>query len=145
MQSTLEIQAQLEKRLQEQLAETMKSTESQLSKWEDKYFRLHDKWQDAETRVQELKKYEEKHNQLQALLGNFGTVLGAQQAPKIEERPRPQTPDLPKMALGTTVEESPPIEADPIQNETDERSKAQQQNLFEKPQNPTRFKQNLFD
>ena len=60
----------------------MKSFESQLGKWEDKYFRLHDKWQDAETRIQELKKYEEKHNQLQAILGNFGAVL---QSPNLKK------------------------------------------------------------
>lgn len=65
-----------EKRLQEQLHEALKGTESQVAKWEEKYFRMYDKWQESETRIRELKKFEEKHQQMQSLLANLGTFMG---------------------------------------------------------------------
>ncbi len=76
LQAHVELYQKQEKRLQEQLHEALKGTESQVSKWEEKYFCMYDKWQESEMRVSELKKFEEKHHQMQSLLANLGTFMG---------------------------------------------------------------------
>lgn len=76
LQTSVELYERQEKRLQEQLNEALKGTESQITKWEEKYFRMYDKWQESEKRVRELKKFEEKHVQMQGLLANLGNFMG---------------------------------------------------------------------
>lgn len=76
LQSTVEFYQKQEAKLQEQLSETLKSVENQSSKWEEKYFKIYDKWQESETRVRELKILEEKHLQMQKLLTNLGSFMG---------------------------------------------------------------------
>lgn len=75
LQNSLEISIKQEKRLQEQLHEALKANENQASKWEEKYFRMYDKWQETETQLRDLKKLEEKHQQMQALLANIGNFM----------------------------------------------------------------------
>lgn len=77
LQTNMELYQKQEKRLQEQLHEALKSTENQVSKWEEKYFRMYDKWQESEERIRELKKFEEKHLQMQSLLANLGNFMGS--------------------------------------------------------------------
>lgn len=77
LQSHVDLYQKQEKRLQEQLHEALKGTESQVAKWEEKYFRMYDKWQESENRIRDLKKFEEKHQQMQSLLANLGTFMGA--------------------------------------------------------------------
>jgi chromosome segregation ATPase len=77
LQTNVELYQKQEKRLQEQLHEALKSTENQVSKWEEKYFKMYDKWQESEARIRELKKFEEKHHQMQSLLANLGTFMGS--------------------------------------------------------------------
>ena len=67
----------LEKKLQDQINETLKSTEIQVAKWEEKYFRMYDKWQESDDRIRELKKFEEKYHQMQSLLANLGHFMGS--------------------------------------------------------------------
>lgn len=76
LQTHVDLYQKQEKRLQDQLHDALKGTESQVSKWEQKYFHMYDKWQESEARIRELKKYEEKHAQMQALLANLGSVMG---------------------------------------------------------------------
>lgn len=76
LQASMDLYQKQEKRLQQQLHETLKGTESQVVKWEEKYFRIHDKWQESENRIRELKKFEEKHLQMQSLLANLGNFMG---------------------------------------------------------------------
>jgi chromosome segregation ATPase len=76
LQGSLELYQKQEKRLQEQLHEALKGTESQVAKWEKQYFLMYDKWQESENRNRELKKFEEKHLQMQNLLANLGTFMG---------------------------------------------------------------------
>lgn len=76
LQSSLDLYQKQEKRLQEQLHEALKGTESHVMKWEEKYFQIYDKWQESEARVRELKKFEEKHYQMQSLLVNLGSFMG---------------------------------------------------------------------
>lgn len=77
MQINIETYQRQEKKLQEQLHNALKSTESQVTKWEEKYFKMYDKWQESEVHIRELKKIEEKYQQMQGLLANLGTVMGA--------------------------------------------------------------------
>lgn len=76
LQASVDLYQKQEKRLQEQLHEALKGTESQIVKWEEKYFRMYDKWQESENRVRELKNFEEKHIQMQSMLANFGKFMG---------------------------------------------------------------------
>lgn len=76
LQASVEIYQKHEKRLQEQLNEALKGNENQIVKWEEKYFRMYDKWQECENRIRELRKYEEKHAQMQNLLNNLGNFIG---------------------------------------------------------------------
>ncbi len=50
--------------------------QDQIGVWEEKYFRTYERLQDAEAQNRELKKIEEKHQQLQLLLNNLGGMLG---------------------------------------------------------------------
>ncbi len=76
LQAGVDLYQRQEKRLQEQLHDALKGTESQVSKWEEKYFRMYDKWQESENKIRELKKFEEKHQQMQHLLANLGNFMG---------------------------------------------------------------------
>ena len=76
LQAGVDLYQRQEKRLQEQLHDALKGTESQVSKWEEKYFRMYDKWQESENKIRELKKFEEKHQQMQHLLANLGKFYG---------------------------------------------------------------------
>lgn len=69
MQSFFDLQIQQEKKLQEQLHETVRFSESQIVKWEEKYLKTYDK----------LKVYEEKQQQMHALFASIGNVIGSQQ------------------------------------------------------------------
>ena len=70
-----EIQKQ-EKKLQEQLHEALKSTETQVAKWEKKYFEMYEKLQLSEAQIRDLKLLEEKHAHMQKLLSNLGNYMG---------------------------------------------------------------------
>lgn len=76
LQASADMYQRQEKRLQDQLHEALKGTETQIVKWEEKYFRMYDKWQESENRIRDLKKFEEKHMQMQSLLANLGNFMG---------------------------------------------------------------------
>jgi hypothetical protein len=65
-----------EQHLQEELRQLLKGNENQAMKWEEKYFHMYDKWQESENQIRELKKFEEKHLQMQSLLSNLGNFMG---------------------------------------------------------------------
>lgn len=66
-----------EKRQQELLLEAEKSIETQSQRWEEKYFKLYDRWMEAETQNKELRKLEEKQNQMQVLLSSLNNLLAS--------------------------------------------------------------------
>lgn len=76
MQSVLDSQMQQEKRIEENLLDSLKTSEIQARRWEEKYFQMCDKWQETESSNKELKSLEEKFHQMQALLGSFANILG---------------------------------------------------------------------
>lgn len=65
-----------EKRLQEKIHEAQKHAEEQMNKWEEKFFTLMEKLQQAEARNKELLALEDRHNQMQALLAGLGNFVG---------------------------------------------------------------------
>lgn len=92
-----------EKKIQEQLSESLKAAESQMAKWESKYFNLHEKWQELDERNRELRSLEEKYNQMQALLSGLGNFISHPTAPAPAPTPIPtleiqQTPKLATIA-----------------------------------------------
>ena len=76
LQASVDLYQRQEKRLQDQLHDALKGTDNQIAKWEEKYFRMYDKLQEAENQNRELKKFEEKHHQIQSLLANLGNFIG---------------------------------------------------------------------
>ncbi len=76
LQASIEIYQKQEKRLQDQLHDALKGTDGQVAKWEEKYFQMYEKWQESETKIRDLRKYEEKHQQMQSLLSNLGNFMG---------------------------------------------------------------------
>jgi len=77
LQASVDIYQKQEKRMQDQLHDALKTTENQVNKWEEKYFKMYDNWQQSQNEIRELKKFEEKHNQMQSLLSNLGTFMGS--------------------------------------------------------------------
>lgn len=77
MQLNLEMQTQQEKRIEENLLDSLKSSEIQTRRWEEKYFQMCDKWQECEAQNKELKQLEEKFHQMQTLIMSFNNILGA--------------------------------------------------------------------
>lgn len=142
LQASVDLYQRQEKRLQEQLHEALKGTESQIIKWEEKYFRMYDKWQESENRIRELKKFEEKHLQMQSLLANLGNFMGGAFNPtnpmfhpgqEIAERPiaRPFSFDT-------------PLTENPSQEPSKPPSQEEKYDLFGLQQPPEKYHPHLF-
>lgn len=106
---SLELQQQQEKKMQVLLNETMKSVENQATKWEEKYFRIYDKWQSAESRIKELQKLEEEYKKLHGLMSNLGNYFGGPTSTTPAAAP-PTIPSLdrPIAASVSAVSSQPP-------------------------------------
>ncbi|MDP1880775.1 MAG: hypothetical protein Q8K60_07535, partial [Parachlamydiaceae bacterium] len=76
LQGSVDFFQKEEKRLQDQLHETLKVTEAQVAKWEEKYFQMYEKWQSNEEIIRKLKKIEEKYEQMKGMLANLGAFVG---------------------------------------------------------------------
>lgn len=96
MQHTLDLQVQQEKRIEENLLDSLKTAEVQARRWEEKYFLMSEKWQQAEAYNRDLKGLEEKFNQVQAVFASLGNIINMNSSPKIE---------VPKLSLRHGVEE----------------------------------------
>lgn len=75
MQQSLEMQLQHERRIHETLQERAQNSETQVKKWEEKYFQMYDRWQEAESRYQGLRAIEDRHQQIKALLANLNDLV----------------------------------------------------------------------
>jgi hypothetical protein len=64
------------KQLAAKLEEALRSVNSQATKWEEKYSRLYDQFQEGELRYRDLKKVEEKFVQVQLMLANINSLIG---------------------------------------------------------------------
>lgn len=89
-----------EKRAQELLQETGKTHELQLLRWEEKYFQMCEKWQESEANLRELKKFEEKYRQTQAMILQLGSLMGSGSTASSETNPSATSPSFPYDLLG---------------------------------------------
>lgn len=137
MESTYEQKLQQEKKLQEQLHETLRFSEGQVVKWEEKYLKTYEK----------LKVLEEKQQQMQTLFSSIGNVMGSQSMLPASSSPLsttypphsflsskspPQWEDLPQMheeSLAQGIQSLP----------------SAQPSLFDAETIQQKFRQNLFD
>lgn len=113
---------------------------NQMETVEKKYFRTHEKLQKAEAEVRELRKVEEKHQQMQQLLSNLGTVIGQpvtiSQASSLSGQ-EPAPPPMPAQPIETPApkKKTPPKPpAKPVQDD-----------LFERPGSSPDYKKDLFE
>ena len=77
LSQNMEQQLLQDRRMQEQVKESAKSAEAQVSKWEEKYFALCEKWQETESRNKDLRSFEEKYLQLQNSINNLSTLTSS--------------------------------------------------------------------
>jgi len=98
-----------------------KQLQEQINNWEQKYFTIYDQWKESEANNKELKKLEEKYQQMQDLLKSLGSFVGTSEMP-------PQPPKQPKK----------PKNQAPKQEEN-------VQDLFSMKTTRTPTKENLFD
>jgi hypothetical protein len=93
LEQLLNNQHEKEREFQNLLNETIKSCDAKVSKWEEKYFHLYNKWQAQESCLKDYQKLEERYNQMQTLLSNLGNFIGnplaagAQGTPPLGVRP----------------------------------------------------------
>ncbi len=102
MQHTLDMQIQQEKRIEENLLDSLKTAEIQARRWEEKYFLMSDKWQQSEAYGRDLKGLEEKFNQVQAVLASLGNIMSSVpviQKPTKQEFQKPLSHGLDEDAL----------------------------------------------
>jgi chromosome segregation ATPase len=125
LQTKLDLQIQQQHRLEELLQEAAKSADEQQKKWEDKYFTAYEKWQNADGRIKEFEKEEDKYKHLQGLLSNLGAFLGT-------------TPGNSTPSPASTAEEKP---SEPSKTTVEK----PYQNLFNMPAPPKKHKQSLLD
>lgn len=141
--------AEAQKSVESQL-EQQKKLQEQLAAWEEKYFRVYEKWQNAEAQNKALKKVEEKHEQMQHLLSNLGNVLGSPigltqpygmlqdgQKPPVPPVDMPRAKQKPKTSQGNRKNKpkEPPKQKDPSSENT----------LFDPNKPPSKYKKDLFD
>lgn len=109
------LQLQHEQRLQEQLQEVLRNNELQVKRWEENYFQLYAKCQEAEAQNKSLRALEEKQHQIQALLASMGSIVNV-------------LPEKQSAAL-----------------KSDSNSVPSNEESVDKPVSPVRYKQTLFD
>lgn len=88
LQQGTDLQLDHERRIQEQLKENLHNAEALAKKWEDKYFQLHDKFQEIDSQNRTLKSLEERHMQLMMLFNNMSTFIGTPNS-SIMQAPNP--------------------------------------------------------
>lgn len=111
----------------------------QMEAVEKKYFRTHEKLQKVEAEVRELRKVEEKHQQMQQLLSNLGTVIGqpvgltqskGMTAEQVFEEAKAVEASIPKKKIAP----KPKPPSKPIQDD-----------LFDSPNPSKDYKKDLFE
>lgn len=131
LQTNLEMEAQHQRRLQEQLADNLRMAEAQSSKWEEKYLKIYEKWQEAESNIRALKVLEERYQHLQQVFANAGNVLGV-----------PLSMLAPAMPRAGFLAEMPHPQPEPPLAPAPHPIQA---SLFEAKSKPSHFKETFFE
>lgn len=125
MHAVLDVEEQHKLQVQQQHRENLKTLETQSAKWEEKYFKLHDKWQEVEGKSRELKRLEERFSKMQIAFSQFNQVFAS-------SLPLPQAEEMNSFV---EMENSPPQEKS---------APFVQPTLFQTTKTPSRFKETLF-
>jgi chromosome segregation ATPase len=128
MQGVFEQQLQQEKKLQEQLHESVRFAEGQVIKWEEKYLKSHEK----------LKILEEKQHQMQSLFASLGNVMGASSLAAQFPAPYPSVKNTLHLVDTQSMQNPKEEEAEPP-------AVSFQPSLFDIEQPRAKMRQNLFD
>lgn len=145
MQFSFDMQLQQEKKLQEQLHETVRFSESQIIKWEEKYLQAYEK----------LKTLEEKQQQMQTLFSSLGSVLGNQLQP-ISQPTAPRSTPVPQSIVQNkntiqlvdtaSLQSQTFVEEEPSKKEEPSSYNPLYPSLFDIEQQPrNKTRQSLFD
>lgn len=145
LQNTLEVELQHHKRSHDKMNDSLHHLESQLEKWEKKYFQLHERWQEGEEHNQKLRRIEEKYNEMQSLLNQLGSLIGnphflnphhlpVKEPQKIAHHRDPEFP----RPIQPTLE----IPKEPVHIT---RKTESEDSLFEAVPAPSKYKDSLFD
>lgn len=139
MQNSFDQQQQQEKKHQEQLHETIRFSESQIVKWEEKYLKTYEK----------LKAMEEKQQQMQNLLSNLGNVMGSYSMPQTPPQIAKTSPSISSSGTKNTFHL---VDTQNIQQQSTEHLQKEdslfnpsQPSLFDLEQPRNQMRQNLFD
>lgn len=130
IQALLDAELQHKIKVQEQHQENLKTLEAQSGKWEEKYFNLHDKWQEVEGKNRELKRLEERFSKMQIAFSQFNQLFASPFSLS-------QTEEIPIKSF---------TEMETVPSSSAEKQSAAfiQPNLFQNPKGPSRFKETLF-
>lgn len=123
--------------------EQMKGLQDKIEVAEKKYFEAHEKIQELEAQNRELKKVEEKHQQMQQLLANLGSVIGS---PIGITQPNSLLPSEDK--LPASFEDIPKKSQKAKKEKKEEivfESTVEDQSLFDPIKPSSKFKKDLFD
>ncbi|MFQ5729077.1 MAG: hypothetical protein ACE5GN_01785 [Waddliaceae bacterium] len=121
----------------ESCLENQQKLQKQLDAKEEKYARTYERFLEVEAQNKELRKIQEKHEEMQQLLSNLGNVIGSPVGftrPSGGSSEYTETPK-PKTSLPEEVEESPP------KSETS----PQEVTLFDQQKPPIKYKKDLFE
>lgn len=77
LQTSLDRESQHQKQMADQYQESIKAIEGQGAKWEQKYFEIHQRWQEVESRNKELKRLEDRFNKMQSALSHLSSIMSS--------------------------------------------------------------------
>lgn len=127
LQALMDAELQHKLKVQEQHQDILKTVEAQSAKWEEKYFKLHDKWQEVEGKNRELKRLEERFSKMQIAFTQFNQLFAAPFT-------FPQTEEMPMKSFAE-------METVPVQEKS---VPFIQPSLFQTQKAPPRYKETLF-
>lgn len=129
LQNNIDMFQKQEKKLQDQLHEALKSTENQVAKWEEKYFKMYDKWQESEGQIRDLKKFEERYLQMQTFLNSLGNFIGPNHPTSFYSTSQEKNFEKPKASFDGFIEK-------PQNNQKPDYGSEDRNDLFNYRQNP---------
>lgn len=126
VQALLDAELQHKLKVEQQHLENIKTLEAQSGKWEEKYFKLHDKWQEVEGKNRELKRLEERFSKMQIAFSQFNQLFASPFT-------LTQTEEIPLKSFEMEPASAQEMSAAFIQP-----------SLFQTPKPPPRYKETLF-
>lgn len=135
LQTALDVQKEHQLRQEQQFLERLQTAERLQSRWEEKCLTL-------QSKMNELEKIEERYQQLQLLMSNFGAIMGsAANLPREAEFQK----DIKEPEHKEIAQKEAPAANPKVQREENQIMTKPYQNLFDLPKPSGKYKQNLLD